>query len=75
MQRRFDPSDRPLVELDQSVLVAWPFEPLQSRERVSLRVRVWGKDGAIAWSEPVPVETGLLQPEDWNARFITPAWD
>ena len=33
------------VESDQSVLVDWPFAPLQSRERVSLRARVWGNDG------------------------------
>ena len=42
------------------VLVAWPFEPLQSRERVSLRARVWGRDGdESAWSEPVLLEAGL----------------
>ncbi len=34
------------VESDQSVLVDWPFTPLQSRERVGLRVRVWGRDGS-----------------------------
>jgi alpha-L-rhamnosidase len=60
----------------QSVLVDWPFAPLQSRERVSLRVRVWGTDGSASdWSEPVSVEAGLLRAEDWSASFITPAWD
>lgn len=64
------------VESEQSVLVEWPFAPLRSRERVSLRVRVWGKDGGeSAWSEPLIVETGLLDPADWSARFITPDWD
>jgi len=29
------------VESDQSVLVDWPFEPLQSREQLRVRVRVW----------------------------------
>src|SRR6185369_4441800 len=29
------------VESDQSVLVAWPFAPLTSREQLSVRVRVW----------------------------------
>ncbi len=32
------------VESDQSVLVDWPFAPLSSRERIALRVRVWGKE-------------------------------
>lgn len=64
------------VESDQSVLVDWPFAPLQSRERVSLRTRVWGNDGKeSAWSEPVLVEAGLLHSEHWSAKFVSPAWE
>jgi alpha-L-rhamnosidase len=64
------------VESIQSVLLDWSFEPLQSREQVSLRVRVWGSDGSeSAWSESVALEAGLLHPEDWSAGFISPAWD
>src|SRR5512147_685862 len=33
------------VESDESVLVDWPFEPLSSRERITVRARVWGMDG------------------------------
>jgi alpha-L-rhamnosidase len=63
------------IESDQSVSVAWPFKPLSSRERLALRVRVWGTDGQPSdWSNPCPVEVGLLHPEDWAACFITPAW-
>jgi len=63
------------VESGQSVLVAWPFAPLASRERVSVRVRVWGKDGSASdWSEAVAIETGLLSTSDWTARFIFPTW-
>jgi len=63
------------VESDQSVLVAWPFEPLQSLEQLSVRVRVWGNDGQIsAWSQSEVLEAGLLQPADWSANFISPAW-
>ncbi|GAB4580167.1 MAG: glycoside hydrolase family 78 protein [Anaerolineales bacterium] len=59
----------------QSVLVPWPFAPLASREKRTLRARVWGNDGEIsAWSAPLALETGLLSPEDWTARFITPTW-
>ena len=64
------------VESDQSVLVAWPFAPLASRERLSLRVRVLGNDGEVSeWSELIALETGLLARTDWQARFISPAWD
>jgi alpha-L-rhamnosidase len=64
------------VDSDQSVLVAWPFAPLESRERRTIRVRAWGQDGqASAWSAPTPVEAGLLRADDWSARFVTPDWD
>ena len=64
------------VESGQSVLVDWPFAPLQSRERVSLRVRVWGSDGSeSAWSEPINVEAGLFSVQDWSASFVSPAWE
>src|SRR5437667_2606951 len=62
-----------LIESDQSVLVPWPFAPLSSRERLSVRVRVWGIDGQpLAWGELAPVESGLLHTDDWSARFVTP---
>ena len=64
------------VQSDQSVLIPWPFSPLSSRERVSVRVRVWGKDGNISeWSDLVSIETGLFSSTDWSARFISPDWD
>ena len=64
------------VESDQSVLVAWPFAPLSSREQLSVRVRVWDKDGNVSeWSDAVSLEAGLLSTSDWTARFITPTWD
>ncbi len=61
---------------DESVLVAWPFAPLAARQRLHIRVRVWGEDGeACPWSELAVVEAGLLAPDDWTARFISPDWD
>src|SRR5512145_2584463 len=33
-----------LVKSGDSVLVAWPFKPLMSRERRLVRVRAWGFD-------------------------------
>jgi alpha-L-rhamnosidase len=62
------------IESNQSVLVDWQFAPLHSRERVSLRVRVWGTDGSASdWSEPATVEAGLLYADDWSAQFINSA--
>jgi len=64
------------VESGDSVLVPWPFKQLLSRERRLLRVRAWGDDNEpSAWSKLVPVETGLLQADDWDAHFITPDWE
>ena len=64
------------VESDESVLLAWPFEPLSSRERVCVRVRVWGVDGrSSAWSDRYEVEAGLLDAGDWSARFVGPDWE
>lgn len=67
----------PRVESGESVLVPWPSAPLHSREEVSVRVRVWGKDDAEPsnWSAPSTVEAGLLAPEDWTATAITPGWE
>ncbi len=64
------------VESDQSVLIDWPFEPLSSRECLTVRARVWDRDGyESAWSEPASIEVGLLHPEDWTACFVGPDWD
>ncbi|MCC6173896.1 MAG: family 78 glycoside hydrolase catalytic domain [Chloroflexi bacterium] len=63
------------VASDRSVLVPWPFAPLISRERLTVRVRAWSSDGREApWSMPAPLEAGLLDTSDWTARFITPDW-
>ncbi|MCB8924894.1 MAG: family 78 glycoside hydrolase catalytic domain [Ardenticatenaceae bacterium] len=64
------------IESDQSILVAWPFAPLSSCQRVSVRVRVWGADEQVSdWSESASIEAGLLHSEDWHAQFIAPDWD
>lgn len=64
------------IASDQSVLVEWPFPALASREALAVRVRAWSSDEqASDWSEPAPVEIGLLSAADWEARFIRPDWD
>lgn len=56
------------------VLIDWPTEPLASRDRRSVRVRVWGPGDSVAseWSEPTAIETGLLDPNLWEAKLIEP---
>ncbi|GAA2695716.1 family 78 glycoside hydrolase catalytic domain [Actinoplanes palleronii] len=57
------------------VLVAWPFAALGPAQRVTWQVRVRTSLGESPWSEPCAVETGLLSPADWSARWIRPAED
>jgi alpha-L-rhamnosidase len=63
------------VNAAEQVLVPWPFEPLASRQRARMRVRVRAaSEEWTDWSPPATVEAGLLAPEaDWTARFISPA--
>lgn len=57
------------------VLVAWPFEPLASREAIGMRVRVCGEDGRWSeWSDSAEAEAGLLHAADWQARPVGPGW-
>ncbi|MFC7529956.1 family 78 glycoside hydrolase catalytic domain [Actinoplanes sp. GCM10030250] len=68
------------VESAEQVLVPWPAEPLQSRERAEVRVRVRGDgdgdgdSGWSDWSEAAVVENGLAT-GDWTAQFISPLDD
>jgi alpha-L-rhamnosidase len=64
------------IEGPEQVLVPWRAADLGSRARVKARVRVWGKDGSASdWSRPTELETGLLSPADWEARFVTASWE
>jgi alpha-L-rhamnosidase len=61
------------VESPEQLLVPWPFPPLASRERATVRVRVASGERWSDWSPPATAEAGLLSPDDWTARFISPA--
>ncbi|VXB22897.1 Bacterial alpha-L-rhamnosidase family protein [Arthrobacter sp. 9AX] len=66
------------VDSGQHVLVPYPGPALESRARFEWRVRTWTTDSdgteiESAWSEPMPVELGLLHPSDWTAQWIGPA--
>lgn len=51
--------------------IVYKGNPLQSAQRCWWKVRAWDKDGApTAWSQPARWEMGLLNPEDWKAKWI-----
>ncbi|KAF2649962.1 glycoside hydrolase family 78 protein [Lophiostoma macrostomum CBS 122681] len=59
----------------ESVLVPWPFKPLNSREILQIRVRAFGgRNGESAptrWSPWAAMEVGLLERSCWQAQMIT----
>jgi alpha-L-rhamnosidase len=70
-QNQGDLWDSGKVVSDQSIQVAYQGQPLASRRQCFWKVRVWDKDGqASAWSEPAQWTMGLLQPADWQAKWI-----
>ena len=53
--------------------VLWGGPALESRSRVTWRVRLWDETGVPGpWSEPAVFELGLLSPADWQAKWIDP---
>ncbi len=61
------------LDSSQSVLVDWPFAPLSARQQADVRARVAGTDGRPSeWSQFCRVEVGLITPNDWTAKFVTP---
>ncbi len=69
---RLDDGRSARVESPDHVLVPWPFDPLRSRELVRWQVRVQTDLGTSEWSAPGSIETGLMSPDEWVARWIEP---
>src|SRR6187399_1801283 len=56
---------------DRSVHVPYTGTALQSGKKYTWEVRVWDNSGkASAWSEPAFFQTALLNPSDWQAKWI-----
>jgi alpha-L-rhamnosidase len=72
-----DSGDTGWVSSPDSVLVPWPFPPLGSAERVTVRVAVRTDLGESPWSEALQAETGLLDAADWDgvASWVAPVED
>jgi len=62
---------------DQSIQVVFAGQPLRARTRAWWKVRVWDQDDQPSpWSRPAHWTMGLLDPSDWQAKWIgdvTPA--
>jgi alpha-L-rhamnosidase len=53
------------------LFVAWPWEPLRSRQTVRWRVRTEYDGSTSRWSDEHAFEAGLLD-RDWTAQWISP---
>ncbi|WP_061962755.1 alpha-L-rhamnosidase [Demequina aurantiaca] len=63
-------SESVLVDGDMTVAVRWPFAPLHSGERGTLRVRIQGKDGSWSqWSNRQRLQCGVR--DGWPAARIS----
>ncbi|MEF2279631.1 family 78 glycoside hydrolase catalytic domain [Deinococcus sp. YIM 134068] len=61
------------VSSEGSAHVRYDGPPLESRRRYCWKVRVWDEAGTVSgWSEPGLWEMGLLNPDDWQARWVEP---
>ena len=58
------------VESVQSIQVEYGGMPLRSRQQAWWNVQVWDGDESADSQEPACWEVGLLEPQDWSARWI-----
>lgn len=61
------------VESTDNLFQRYEGPPPGSRTRTHWRVKVWTDLGESDWSEPSWWETGLLDTDDWQARWIEPS--
>ncbi len=60
------------IKSDQSIQIPYRGKTPESFKRYYWKVRVWDKKGNKSeWSEPAFWETGLQNPGDWQAKWIT----
>lgn len=67
--------DTKKVNSDHSIHIAYAGKPLQSEKQYYWKVKVWTKAGSLnevsaVWSAPARWSMGLLQQEEWKAKWI-----
>jgi len=59
------------VKSDATSQIAYAGNPLKSEQHAVWKVRTWnGAQQAGKWSEPSTFSVGLLNPDDWKAKWI-----
>ncbi len=59
------------IASDQTVNVVYAGKGLTSRQTCYWKVCVWDKNGKAQWSNAALWTMGLLQPNDWQAQYIS----
>lgn len=59
------------ITADQTVNVAYEGIPLKSNRKYHWRVGIWTDSEDPVWSDAEAFHTGLLNPPDWKARWMT----
>lgn len=60
------------VNSSNSLNIQYNGEPLESGQNYYWRVQIWNQAGeASSWSETQQFQMGLLNPDDWQAQWIT----
>jgi len=58
---------------EESIQLPYAGPPLKSGQRYYWQVKIWdGNAVASDWSDPASFEMGLLEPSDWQAKWIEP---
>jgi hypothetical protein len=59
---------------DETIQIAYAGQPLKSSQQVFWKVRAWDAGGKVsAWSPAATWTMGLLDPSEWNAKWISAA--
>ena len=60
------------VPSDDTIQIPYAGQPLKSSQEVFWKVRAWDLNGKVsAWSQPAHWTMGVLNPADWQAKWIT----
>ena len=70
-QNQGDLCDTGKTASDETICAVYQGQPLVSHQCCYWKVKVWDRDGReSAWSKPAMWSMGLLQPDDWKAKWI-----